>query len=117
MADGSPTTCQMQLLLSSPGGFLPLKSDPTEGDPSGSFSFAFKNAFRQGTSLEALTRLIQPGAVRLSLHDVASGATLAHAEIDMAPLALGSTGWEIPSLAVEVTPPESLAAGCSIKVL
>ena len=112
-----PNDTKLQLLITSPGGFAPLKSDPTEWTAAagGSCTFAFSRAFRQAATLEALRALVQPGSVRLSVHEAGgSGAPLAHADLDMAALALGSGAWEATGL--ELVPVEAVGPGSTVKV-
>ena len=114
-----PTGTKLQLLLSSPGGFAPLKSDPTEwtaagGGGNGACAFSFRRAFRQEATPEALHLLVQPGAVRLSVHEAGSSAQLAHADVDIAQLALGRHEWSASGLVL--VPVEAVGPGATFKV-
>ncbi|KAG1660077.1 hypothetical protein FOA52_006423 [Chlamydomonas sp. UWO 241] len=85
-----PEGCKTHLVLSYPGGFIPLKGEPTEvGVP-----YCFQQALRVQASPGGLHLLIN-GAVTLSVHESSTDARLASAELDMLPFALGSTGWTL----------------------
>ncbi len=99
------------LVLAYPGDFAPIKGEPVEG--ASDVLYNTELSFRQAPTIDALHGLIN-GRVSLSVVDSASGATLASVSVDMVPFALGSTGFQLSDVDMEVA--SSVAPGCLFKV-
>jgi hypothetical protein len=84
-----------------------------EADISGYYAYNFKQSFRQGTSTEALTALIN-SAVTLSVAEATSGSIIAQAHLDMVPLALGFSNFKLLNLAL--TPLNDSTSPSPVKV-